>query len=190
MNKFAKNLKMSVPNTYIQQIKFDGNTYSKGSVVDIKETFGIFCREFPFMKNPRSKALPTRDWPDEDGLDVYVPDTLPIKHYDIDVVFLYVGTEDNIGDNISNFIDFIYGRKKGNDGDTVQSALLAVYNEYVGMGRKDIVVSEVENEIFYISDNDPDAIAQFKVKFTVYDPTTIVSPVKDSSGKVTELSFS
>lgn len=180
---------MSVANTYIQQIKFNGKNYSKGSVVDLKESFKIICQDFPFMKNPRSKALPTRDWPDEDGLDVYVPDTLPIKHYDIDVVFLYVGTEDNIGDNISNFIDFIYGRKKGNDGDTVQSARLAVYNEYVGMGRKDIVVSEVENEIFYISDNDPDAIAQFKVKFTVYDPTTIVTPITNSFNKVTSLNF-
>jgi hypothetical protein len=189
MNKFAKKSKMSEINTYIQQIKFDGNTYSKGSVVDIKETFNIVCQDFPFMKNPKSKELPKRDWSDEDGLDVYVPDTLPMKHYDIDVVFLYVGTENNIRNDISNFIDFIYGRIKGNNGDSVKSALLAVYNEYVGMGRKDIVVSEVENEIFYISDNDPDAVGIFKVRFTVYDPTTIVSPVKDSSGKVTELSF-
>ena len=135
---------MSVANTYIQQIKFNGKNYSKGSVVDLKESFKIICQDFPFKKNPKSKDLPSRDWYDEDGLDVYIPDTLPIKHYDFDVVFLYVGTKENIRADISKFIDFIYGRIKGNNGDSVKSSRLAVYNEYVGMGRKDIVVSEVE----------------------------------------------
>ncbi len=181
---------MSVANTYIQQIKSDGHTYLKGSVVDLKEAFNIVCQDFPFKKNPNPKDLPTRDWHDEDGSDVYVPDTLPIKHYDVDVTFLYVGTKPSIRTDISDFIDFIYGRKKGNDGDAIQSARLAVYNEYVGMGRKDIVVSEVKNEIFYCSDNDPDAVAKFSVKFTVYDPTTNVYPVTSSTGKVTELNFS
>lgn len=181
---------MSVANTYIQQIKFNGKNYSKGSVVDLKESFNIICQDFPFKKNPKSKDLPSRDWYDEDGLDVYIPDTLPIKHYDFDVFFLYVGTKENIRADISKFIDFIYGRIKGNNGDSVKSSRLAVYNEYVGMGRKDIVVSEVENTLFYLSNNDPDAIATFKVKFTVYDPTTVVTPVESSSGKVIELNFS
>lgn len=180
---------MSVANTYIQQIAYDGNNYSKGSVVDLNKKFKIVCQDFPFKKNPNSKDLPTRDWHDEDGADVYVPETLRIKHYDIDVFFLYVGTDETIRTDISNFIDFIYGRIKGNNGDSVKSARLAVYNEYVGMGRKDIVVKEVEDEIFYISDNDPDAIARIKVKFTVYDPTTIVTPYVDSSNEVSELIF-
>lgn len=181
---------MSVANTYIQQIKFDGSTYSKGSVVDLLTKFKIVCQEFPFKKNPKPKDMPTRDWYDEDGLDVYVPETLPIEHYDIEVVFLYVGTEQTIRADLSNFIDFLYGRIKGAAGDSVQSGRLAVYNEYVGTGRKDVVVSEVENEVFYISDNDPDAVARFKVKFTVYDPTSLVTPVINSSNEVIELNFS
>lgn len=180
---------MSVANTYIQQIKFNGNAYVKGSVVDLKTKFKIISQDFPFKKNPKPKDLPTHDWADEDGLDVYVPQTLPMKHYDIDVMFLYVGTEEDIRTDISGFIDFICGRAKGSAGDSVQSAMLAVYNEYVGMGRKDIVVSEVENQIFYCSDSDPDAVARFKVKFTVYDPTTEVIPVTNSLGNVTQLNF-
>lgn len=180
---------MSVANTYIQQIKFNGETYSKGSVVDLKEAFNIICQDFPFKKNPKPKDLPKRDWYDEDGTDVYVPDKLPIENYDLDVVFLYVGDDSNIRNDISNFIDFIYGRIKGDAGDSFKSARLAVYNEYVGMGRKDIVVSEVKNEIFYLSDSDPDAVAKFHVTFTVYDPTTDVSPVINNLGKVTTLNF-
>lgn len=181
---------MSVANTYIQQIKFNGKNYSKGSVVDLKESFKIICQDFPFKKNPKSKDLPSRDWYDEDGLDVYVPEKLPMKHYDIEVFFLYVGTKSNIRTDISNFIDFIYGRAKADVNDTVKSGRLAVYNEYVGMGRKDIVVAELSNELFHCSESDPDAVAKIKVKFTVYDPTTIVTPVESSSGKVIELNFS
>ena len=184
---------MAVYNTYIQQISFDGTTYTKGSVVDLLKTFNIICQEFPFSKNPKPKDLPTRDWAGEDGLDVYVPETLPMKHYDIDVFFLYVGTENAIRTDISNFIDFIYGRAKADVNDTVQSARLAVYNEHVGMGRKDIVVSEVSNELFHCSESDPDAVAKIKVKFTVYDPTTEVTPttgVYDGQTVVTELNFS
>lgn len=184
---------MAVYNTYIQQISFDGSTYSKGSVVDLLKTFNIICLEFPFSKNPKTKDLPTRDWAGEDGLDVYVPEKLPMKHYDIEVFFLYVGTKSNIRTDISNFIDFIYGRAKADVNDTVKSGRLAVYNEYVGMGRKDIVVAELSNELFHCSESDPDAVAKIKVKFTVYDPTTEVTPatgVYDGQTVVTELNFS
>lgn len=113
-----------------------------------------------------------------------------MKHYDIEVFFLYVGTKSNIRTDILNFIDFIYGRAKADVNDTVKSGRLAVYNEYVGMGRKDIVVAELSNELFHCSESDPDAVAKIKVKFTVYDPTTIVTPVESPSGKVIELNFS
>lgn len=179
---------MLIYNTYVQQIIFDGIAYTKGGVVDLLSTFKIVCQEFPFKKNPQPKDLPTRDWAGEDGLDVYIPDKIPVKHYDIEVDFLYKGTEETMKVDLNNFIDFLYGRIKGSNGDTVKSGRLAIYNEHTGMGRKDIVVSEVENELFYLTDSDPDAVAKFKIKFTVYDPTTEVTPVY-VSGRVTQLNF-
>lgn len=183
---------MEIQNTYIQQLFFDGIDYTKGTLVDILKTFNIACQDFPFKKNPEAKELPTRDWAGKDGLDVYVPKRIPMKNYDIEVSFLYVGTEQTIRTDISNFIDFLYGRIPGAPTDEVISGRLAVYNEYVGMGRKDIVVSEVDNELFYVTDCDPDAVAMFKVKFTVYDPTTEVSTVSsthDGQTIVTQLIF-
>ena len=179
-------------NTYVQQISFDGLEYTKGSVVDLLSEFNIVCQEFPFKKNPKPKDLPTRDWAGEDGLDVYIPDQLPVKHYDVEVVFLYAGTEKTMRTDLSNFIDFLYGRIKGSSSDTVQSGRLVIYNEHTGIGRKDIVVSEVENEIFYLTDSDPDAVAKFKIKFTVYDPTTEVTPTYgtyDGQKRFTALNF-
>ena len=36
---------MAIYKTYIQQIKFDGITYTKGSVVDILSTYKVMCQE-------------------------------------------------------------------------------------------------------------------------------------------------
>lgn len=183
---------MSVLGTYIQQLRYDGTGYVKGSVVDLLNSFNIVCQDFPFTKNPEPKELSVRDWVGEDGLDVYVPDVLPMKHYNIDVVFLYVGTEKTIRADISRFVDFICGRSKALDSDTVKSGRLAIYNEYVGIGRKDVVVSKIDNDLFFCSDADPDSVARFNVTFTVYDPTTEVSPVfGDNNGVkyVTDLQF-
>lgn len=181
---------MAIFNTYIQQIKtINGTTYSKGSVVNLLTKFNIACQDFPFKKYPKIKDLAANDWYDEDGLDVYIPDSVKVSHYDLDVTFLCKGiqtqvgstiktAEQNLRDNVSGFIDFLRGRAKGANADTVQSSRLSIYNEYVGMGRKDVVATEIDNKMFYIMDSAIDALAQFTVKFTVYDPTTEVTPIK------------
>ena len=162
---------MAIYKTYIQQSKYDGLQYTKGSVVDLLSVYNIIAQEFPFKIFNETKDLPTRDWAGDDGLDVYIPDVIPAKEYEIEVTFLYKGDEENIRSDISDFIDFITGRNDGAVGGR-----LVIYNEHTGIGRKDVVVSEVENEIFYLTENDPDAIAKFNVKFMVYDPTTKVTP--------------
>lgn len=173
--------------TYIQQLAFDGTTYTKGDFKDLYEDFGIVAQDFPLVKYPEPKEPYTQDWKDEDGLDVYIPQTIPLKHYDFKATFLYKGTEANIRNDISSFIDFLYGRNNGAIGSR-----LAVYDEYTGIGRKDVIVSKVDNRLLFISENDPDAIAQFEVQFTVYDPVTNVSPTTRIVGGVTsvyQLSF-
>lgn len=178
---------MTIYKTYIQQLDYNGIEYKKGEVVDLLKTYKIICQEFPFKKNPRAKELPTRDWAGADGLDVYIPKELPIKHYDMEVDFLYVGSEATIRTDLTAFIDFLYGRNLGAIGSR-----LAIYNEHTGIGRKDVVVSEIDDEIFYLTDYDPDALAKFKVKFTVYDPTTTVSPTYgtyDGNNVCTDLNF-
>ena len=192
---------MAIYRTYIQQLSYDGQSYSKGSVVDLLDKFHIICQDFPFKKNPKPKDLPKRDWVGEDGLDVYIPEVIPMKEYDIEVTFLYVrstseNTQTVLGEtaeqtrnklmrkDIGDFIDFIYGRIKGGSSDTVQSGRLAIYDECTGIGRKDVVVSEIDNELFYVTDEDPDVVAKFKVKFSVYDPTTDVTPATGQNGVV------
>ena len=168
-------------NTYIQQISFNGISYTKGTVVDPLQSFHIIAKDFPFKIYPEPKDLPTRDWIGEDGLDVYIPDVLPMKQYDIEVTFLYSRertqqvTDETIRAEMTAFIEFIYGREKGAQSDSVKSARLAIYNEYTGIGRKDVVVTGISNDVFFLNESDNDVVAEFKVKFSVYDPVTKVT---------------
>ena len=179
---------MAIKRTYIQQLYFDGTTYTKGSVIDLLSRFNIACKDFPFKKNPEAKDLPTRDWAGTDGRDVYIPKVIPMKNYDIDVEFVYKGSESTIHNDVSDFIDFIYGRNT----DAV-GGRLAVFDEYVAMGRKDVHVVAVDNDVYDCDDSDPDAIVSFKIKFSVEDPTTDIQLVtnksEDGTITVTDLYF-
>lgn len=174
--------------TYIQQMHYDGTTYKKGPVVDLLSKFNICCKEFPFKRNPEAKDLPARDWPGVDGRDVYIPKNIPVKNYDLEVEFIYKGVEDNIVKNVSSFINFLYGKNPSAVG-----ARLAIYDQHTRTGRKDVHVLSVDNDVYFCTEEDPDAVATFKVKFSVEDPTTEVTPKVINSGGaqiVSDLIFS
>lgn len=171
--------------TYIQQTSFDGTAYTKSSVVDTLSAYNIGCVSFPFQTAPKSQKLTEREWPGEDGKDVYVPPTgIPLEDYDLEVEFIYKGTEEKIASDMEGFLDFIRGRNKGAVGGR-----LSVYDEHVGFGRKDVVVDEIDDQLYKADGSDPDALFDFKVKFHVYDPSTSVSLKKDNKGNVTDLAF-
>ena len=174
---------MSTPRTYIQQLRYDGMSYTKGDVVNLKTAFGIECEEMPFTLFPKSKDFATRDWAGSDGVDIYVPNKITLKEYDIEAKFIYQGTEATIHNDIKAFVNFLYGRNSGAVGGR-----LAIYDEHVKIGRKDVVVTEIGNELYHLTKNDTDAIARFKVKFKVCDPVTDVVPTY-SDGIITAFTF-
>jgi hypothetical protein len=155
----------------IRQQTYNGTTYTNiGTVVDTQESFSVVCQECPFKKLPKSKELATRNWHDENGDDVYFPtDGLKFEAYDMDVTFLYVGTESSMSSNLCGFIDFLYGRNNGG------SPCLAIYDEYTKTGRQGVYVKEVDNTMLYYNDISAGVIAAFKVKFSVSDPVTDIT---------------
>lgn len=162
---------MTYKKLLIQQQTVSGSEYQNvGSVVDTQESFHVVCQEFPFKQLPEIKDLPKRDWYDEHGDDVYIPtDGLKFKAYDLEVKFLYVGSQADMKSELKSFIDFIYGR------NTNGSPLLAVYDEYTKTGRRGILVQNVDNDLIVYDERNPQVIAQFKVKFRVNDPITDVT---------------
>ena len=156
----------------IQQQTYDGTNYTDvGSAVDTQETFNVVCQEFPFKHLPETKDLAKRDWYDEHGEDVYIPtDGLKYKAYDLEVKFLYVGTQEDMQAELKSFIEFIYGR------NTEGSPLLAIYDDYTKTGRRGIYVLNVDNELIAYDDVNEDVVGQFKVKFHVTDPIFDYNP--------------
>lgn len=168
----------------MQQTRLNGNTYTKGPVIDLLDTYKIVCQEFPFTLLPEPKKLAERNWEDEDGIEVYVPSVRKMKEYTVDVDFLYKGTDETIRTDLNNFINFLNGRNTGAVGSR-----LVVYNEYTGIGRKDVTVDKISNELFTAGDEDPDAMAKFKVTFKVCDPTTDVTLTRTTNNGTTTLSL-
>lgn len=158
---------------YIQQQSYDGSDYTNvGAAVEVI-AYGIVCQEFPFKYLPEMKELPKRDWPDEDGDDVYFPsDGMKMKAFDLDVKFLYADSITNMRSKLVAFINFLYGR------NTNGSPCLLIYDEYTNTAFRGVYVSEVGNELYEYNDVNINAHAMFKVKFRVTDPipTTFTIP--------------
>lgn len=174
---------------YIQQIAYDGASYSYGTAIDPLAKYHIACAECPFVLFPESKELPSRDWADEDGLDEYIPQQLMLKDYDMTVKFLYMRTrggqvtDETIRADIKNFLSFLYGRTgSGETGDAVRSARLAIWSEDTGIGRKDVRVKKVGSNTYYHTRYDDDVVLEFEVTFQVNDPITDVA-LSYNSGK-------
>lgn len=162
---------MEFYNAYIQQLSYDGETYTKGEFRDLLKDFGCGVSSFPFKPFSEAKDAITRDWVDEHGTDVYIPkDGQFLKSYELDVELIFKGTENNIRTNIMNFLKFIYGKR------------LAIYDEFVGFGRKDVRAKSHDNNLLFIAGDNADSVATFKVKFEVNDPVTEVLLIKSSDG--------
>lgn len=165
----------------MKQQRISGQSYiDVNSAIDTQEVFNVVCQEFPFQKLPEIKELAKRDWSDEDGEDVFIPtDGLKFQAYDMEVKFLYVGTEADMQSDINRFIQYLYGR------NTNGSPLLCVYDEYTKTGRRGVYTQSVDNELLFYTDKTIDVLASFKVKFRVTDPVTDINsqlqPVSDSS---------
>lgn len=161
---------MNYHKLYINQETFNGTTYtpvSPGTNVDTYVSWHVVCQEFPFKYLPEQKEFASRDWPDENGEDVFIPtDGKVFKPYDLEVSFIYVGSPVSMHAELAGFIEYINGMNSGG------SPLLAVYDEYTKLGFHGLYVTEVSDDLYDISDvDDAEGIALLKVKFRVTQPT-------------------
>lgn len=138
-----------------------------GGVIDSQKEWGIVCKEFPFLLYGESKELPKRDWLDEDGEDVFFPNSLAMAAYDLDVEFAYRGVMDSANVAIRGFLDYLTGR----DGS---GANLSVYDTYTKIGRQGVYYKKVSPDVFVRNTSEGDVVT-FTVTFRVTDPTTQIT---------------
>ena len=139
------------------------------AVKDSLADFGIVCTEVPFMPFSETKELPSRDWPDEDGEDTYIPAELPAAAYDLELGLCYKGSLSTCHTKIKAFIDYLTG-KDGNGSE------LTIYLPYTGIGRKGCYLKSVGNIEFAKSGTDE--VLTFTATFRVTDPVTDVQLTK------------
>lgn len=160
---------------YIEQIAFDGATYTRGTVVDTYASWGIVCSKSPY-KYGDAKDVATRNWLDEHGEDVYIPADVKYKKFDAEFTFLCNGTEENVKYNIRQFHRFLTGkswkRKQGGSDVTVNGAgaRLVIYDAYNGMGWKDVRFKTFSTDGLVMDNADDEVVLEFKVVFEVNDP--------------------
>lgn len=158
---------MAIRNLYIQEISYNGSTYTKGECIDTL-AYNIGISEIPFKFMPEFKEPTVRDWPGEDGVDVYVPETRRLKEYDMEIEFVYRGTQDTIHSDLRSFLSFF------------RHSRFAMYDDHTKIGRKDIICKSdfCDVDLFYYEDTDSQSVASFKLKFTVCDPVNDVRLVQ------------
>lgn len=152
----------------VKQQVYNGTTYTDySSIVDTFVNFNIVCQEFPYNYTPETKELSKHDWYDENGEDVYIPvNGLKYKAYDLEATFLYKGAADVMHTKIKQFIQFL--TCKG----ILQPLVLAIYDEYTGIGLRGVYVLGVSTDLYEYKDTSLGGLAMFKVKFRITDPVT------------------
>ena len=141
-------------------------------VVDTLDNWGIVCKEFPFKLYGEAKELPSHDWKDEDGEDEYVPETLPMAAYELEVEFVYKGAKDTANVKVKGFLDYLTGRDGKKEG-----AELMVYDTYTRIGRQHVRFVGVDEDIFWRQEEGGDVLT-FTVTFKVNDPVTDITLAK------------
>ena len=140
---------------------------SGAPVKDFLDNFGMVCTDFPLPSQGDVKDLPKRDWADEDGEDTYIPDTLPLKAYDIKISVCYNGTKGTAMDKLEALIDYLTGADN-------YGSRLKIYNAHTRTGRQDVYLSKISNTELWQGEDEE--ILEFDMELHVCDPKTRIVP--------------
>lgn len=148
----------------------------------LKETiadFGMYCMDIPFAIGGSAKSLTERSWADEDGKDVYIPETIMIEAYTMTVKFGFKGDKFSANENITNMVNYLTGR----DGSGVY---LKMYCDYTKIGRKHVRFVKLSDEAELVRNDEDGDILVIEMQFSVDDPATAVT-TEEKNGTITGL---
>lgn len=157
-------------NFYLQKMgTTNGSAYP---VCESVATWGVFCKEIPFVLFDKVKAPSKRSWYDEHGDDEFIPDEgLYADAYTMKVslgcrllsgkkAYTYGVGVDDVRDNVGNFIEYLRS-----------SGMLKLYSSHTRIGRQYVRLDSVSDNAKWKSDDDEEWLI-FDVTFKVNDPIT------------------
>lgn len=125
---------------------------------DTHAKYGLWIKHSPFTIRAKPKNIISQTWKDEEGDDIFIPDTIYHEPYTIELEFIYLETDHNANEKIRSFIQEIEGK------------WLKIYDGYTKIGRQAVILSECEEDPTF-KRRTWDYVS-FKVKFNVNDPDT------------------
>ena len=138
-------------------------SYSSGisyePAFDTKNEYGLYIKHSPFTFRPRVKNIITQEWIDQDGEDVFIPETITHESYDFVCEFVYCRGDGMANENILNFLDRIEGK------------WFMLYDTYTNQGRQGVYFVDYNNEPTFQRRGLMDVVI-FSVTFRVNDPDT------------------
>lgn len=122
--------------------------------IDIKECWGIIVKTTPTVIYPEIKDYVTHDWPEINGVEIYIPPIPKYKSYDIVWNFSYIGDRGTSNSNITCFLDYLQGHE------------LSIFSCYIQNGYR-VVYKKCDPKSFKRREED---IVDFDVTFMVTKP--------------------
>lgn len=157
---------MALVNVYIRKMGADTEGNARPTY-NIREYFGFVIQELPFESSTEVKDVDTVDFFDEDGSNEWMPARLRIKSYEMKVKFISKGTKEELYARYLSLRNYLLGR------DNTGVAFM-LYDDYHGIGRKDIRLQKFDDDVEYKPLNDGGYVFSIEATFKVNDPVTDV----------------
>lgn len=143
-------------------------------LMDLVEDFDMALIEYSIILSGGSKDLYVNDWKDQDGEEVFIPERLYLKAYDISMTFGIKGT---VNDYLPKWIKFD-NYLTGKDGS---GAEFTIFSPWYNIGRqhcyaKDYKAKESNREI------GGNLFHTFERPVRITDPATFIDATIDKSG--------
>lgn len=125
---------------------------------DIKE-YGMELIKSPLAYSAPIKGsnIVTVDFPEEDGVEVYIPDNPKMESIDYEITLAFVKKDgESISQKINSFVSSLKGKK------------VTVYNDYKGVSFEGYLKKYTDGEMYKGS-----TVATFKITFLVPKPNLI-----------------
>lgn len=144
------------------------------TIYETLEHWDMVCKSFPYDIMGAAKQLPNNDFPDEDGIEVYVPPVggLPLKEQTVELEF--VMCSEYARENMLKFRDFITGR----DGSGV---LLGIYDSYTGLSGVNVIYQSFKPDIYWRREGTKEVVT-FKVEFLFTEPMEMNRVIHPANG--------
>lgn len=169
---------------YFQKLIYSGSSVTKGAVKETGADFSVYLSEVPFIMQKGMKDPASRDWPDEDGLDVfYGSPTPPIKDYDIEIdCMAKAESVEELRSEVDSFVSYL----RGDDG---AGNIFALYDTHCKAGRRNVRYQGFDEQHWHNYESDKEKFLEFKITMHVDDPRTNVSLSTGTDGTVTDLTW-